>query len=163
MRFSLKGLSPARALRLIVSSYLNRLRNARYRLFGVTIGERTVISSGAWLDCYRGKLIIGSGCRVTHGAKILSHDQTLSRIYGVDANLGIAGRTVLEDNVFIGMNAVVLPNVTIGKGSIIGAGTVVTADVPPGVVMAGNPMRMVKRYDPGQEVWVSVKQNPSEV
>jgi acetyltransferase-like isoleucine patch superfamily enzyme len=51
---------------------------------------------------------------------------------------------LIEDDVFIGMNCLILKGVTIGQGSVVGAGSVVTKDVPPGVVVAGNPARMVR-------------------
>lgn len=50
----------------------------------------------------------------------------------------------IEDDVFIGMNSLILKGVTIGKGSVIGAGSVVTKNVPPGVIAAGNPARVVR-------------------
>ncbi len=51
---------------------------------------------------------------------------------------------VIEDDVWIGINAIILKGVTIGRGSIVGAGSVVTKDVPEMVVVAGNPARIVK-------------------
>ena len=48
------------------------------------------------------------------------------------------------DDVWIGANVTVLPGVTIGRGSVIGAGSVVTRDVPPGVVAAGSPCRVLR-------------------
>ena len=48
------------------------------------------------------------------------------------------------DNVFIGMNVIVCNSVTIGEGSIIGAGSVVTKDIPANQVWAGNPARYIK-------------------
>lgn len=51
---------------------------------------------------------------------------------------------VLQDNVWVGMGAVILKGVTIGENSIVAAGAIVTADVPPNVVVAGNPARIVK-------------------
>lgn len=51
---------------------------------------------------------------------------------------------IIEDNVWIGARAIILPGVTIGTGSVIGAGSVVTKDIPPMVVAAGNPAKVVK-------------------
>jgi hypothetical protein len=51
---------------------------------------------------------------------------------------------LIEDDVFIGMNSLILKGVTIGKGSVVGAGSIVTKDVPPGVIVAGNPARIVR-------------------
>ena len=56
----------------------------------------------------------------------------------------VLGATV-EDDVSIGGNATILPGVRIGAGALVGAGSVVTRDVPPGAVVAGNPARVVKQ------------------
>lgn len=50
---------------------------------------------------------------------------------------------IIEDDCFIGFHSIILMGVRIGKGSIIGAGSVVTKDVPPGMVVAGNPARII--------------------
>tara|TARA_A200000159_G_C7337219_1_gene345598 strand:- start:2327 stop:2740 length:414 start_codon:yes stop_codon:yes gene_type:complete len=52
--------------------------------------------------------------------------------------------TVVESGVSIGANSTILPNLKIGRGSKIGAGSVVTKDVPEGAVVAGNPARIIK-------------------
>lgn len=52
---------------------------------------------------------------------------------------------IIEDNVWIGMNAIVLKGVRIGQNSVVAAGAVVAKSVPPNVVVAGNPARVVKR------------------
>ena len=57
------------------------------------------------------------------------------------------GGATLEDLVKIGANATILPGVRIGRNSLVGAGAVVTEDVPPDVVVAGSPARVVKRID----------------
>lgn len=54
------------------------------------------------------------------------------------------GPVVIEDNVWIGEGVAILPNVTIGRNSIIGANAVVTKDVPPNCVVAGNPAKVIK-------------------
>lgn len=51
----------------------------------------------------------------------------------------------IEDNVWIGGGAILLPGVTIGKGSVVGAGSVVTRDVPQYCVAVGNPCRVIRR------------------
>jgi serine acetyltransferase len=63
---------------------------------------------------------------------------------------------VLKDNVWIGDSAIVCKGVTIGENSIIGAGAVVTKDVPPNSIFAGNPAKLVKVLD-GNENFVSRK------
>lgn len=60
-------------------------------------------------------------------------------------NIEYAKAITIEDNVWIGGGAFVMPGVTIGSGSIIGGGSVVVKDVPPGVIAAGNPCRIIRR------------------
>lgn len=62
----------------------------------------------------------------------------------IDINAGIARPIVIEDDVFIGMNALILKGVTIGAGAVIGAGSVVVKDVPKGFVAAGNPAKIIR-------------------
>ncbi|MCB0192823.1 MAG: acyltransferase [Anaerolineae bacterium] len=52
---------------------------------------------------------------------------------------------VIEDDVFVGMNSLILKGVRLGQGCVVGAGSVVAKDVPPGVIVAGNPARRVGR------------------
>jgi len=58
-------------------------------------------------------------------------------------DLQVFGKIILEDNCTIGPNSIILPGITVGKNSIVGAGSVVTKDVPPDVVVAGNPARII--------------------
>jgi acetyltransferase-like isoleucine patch superfamily enzyme len=57
---------------------------------------------------------------------------------------------VLRDNVWIGFDAIILPGVTIGEGSIVGARSVVTEDVPPYTIAAGNPARIIRAISPDE-------------
>lgn len=61
-----------------------------------------------------------------------------------------SGKIVIEDDVWIGMGATVLKGVTVGRGAVVGACSVVTRDVEPYTVVAGNPARVVKRLDNDQ-------------
>lgn len=77
---------------------------------------------------------IGRDSYVAFGAVILTHDMTR----------GLYADTRIGERCFIGAHALLLPGVTIGDGSIVGAGSVVTRDVPPASIVAGNPARVVR-------------------
>lgn len=119
------------------------LRIACLRMAGISIGSDCMISWGAKLDVSGGRIIIGDRCVITHGCIILSHDRAKKRI---DPNDKGQGTVRLGNDVFLGVNSVVLRDVTIGDYTIVGAGSVVTRDVPSGVVVAGNPARIVKEF-----------------
>jgi acetyltransferase-like isoleucine patch superfamily enzyme len=114
---------------------ISRLRVCYYRFLGVTIGEKCWISSHAHLDVSDGKISIGNGVEIAGGSYILSHVGWRPMKEGQE--------TRLEDNVRIYVNAIVLPGVRIGHNAIVGAGSVVTKDVPPNVVVMGNPARVI--------------------
>lgn len=59
-------------------------------------------------------------------------------------NAGLTAPVVIEDDVFIGMQSIILKGVTVGRGSVIGAASVVSRDVPPGTIVAGNPARVLR-------------------
>lgn len=61
---------------------------------------------------------------------------------------GATAPIVIEDDVFIGMQCLILKGVTIGRGSVVGAGSVVTHDLPPGVIAAGNPASVIREIAP---------------
>lgn len=58
------------------------------------------------------------------------------------------GKVLIKKNAWIGMNAVITPGVTIGENAVVGAGSVVTKDVPDNCVVAGVPAKVIKRLDP---------------
>ena len=62
-----------------------------------------------------------------------------------------ARRIVIGDNVWVGFDAVIFPGVTIGEGAVVGAKSVVTSDVPPYTVVAGNPARSVRTIARGDD------------
>lgn len=111
------------------------------RASGAKIGENTMISLGAKIDVRRGKVIIGDNCLITHGCYILSHD---GAAHVLNENDEGSGTVQIGDNVFVGVNSVVLKGVKIGNNVVIGAGSVVNRDIPEGVVAAGNPIKILK-------------------
>ena len=60
------------------------------------------------------------------------------------------------ENVWIGENAIILPGIEIGKNSVIGAGSVVTKNVPENCIVAGNPARIIKKYNFDNKKWEKI-------
>ena len=85
---------------------------------------------------------------IAHGAYI--SDADWHGIYDRAEPVGKTKPIKFEDNVWIGDSAIICKGVTIGKNSIIGAGAVVTKDVPKNSVFAGNPAKLVKKLDQGE-------------
>jgi acetyltransferase-like isoleucine patch superfamily enzyme len=80
-------------------------------------------------------IVIGDACMIAHGAYI--SDADWHGIYDRAEPVGNTKPVVFEDNVWIGDSAIICKGVTIGKNSIVGAGAVVTKDVPPNSIFAG--------------------------
>ena len=110
-----------------------------FRFMGVKVGKGCYISIHAYLDVRRGKISIGNNVNIGRGACILSH-------IGFQPTKE-AEATIVEDNAIIFVNAIVFPGVRIGKNSIVGAGSVVMKDVPPNVVVLGNPARVIQHLE----------------
>ncbi len=141
--------STARWIAFFAAQVCRWLRLAFLRLNGVAVGNGTMISMGAKIDTHAGKVTIGSHCHITHGCVILGHDGAAKQIYQLDnSSERVIGRVVIEDHVFVGVNTVILCNVTIGHHSVIGAGSVVRDDIPPYSLAVGNPARVVRRILP---------------
>lgn len=106
----------------------------------LVIGDN-VGMSGASIWCFK-KITIGDNVRVGANVTIIDGDA-----HQDDPRSGKNKPVVIEDNVWIGANVTVLKGVTIGKNSLVGAGSVVTKDIPANVVAAGNPCIVVKYFD----------------
>lgn len=106
----------------------------------MSIGKNTVINRYVYLDG-RGGLDIGDNVNISHYVIIQSLDHDPNSVT-FDAR---ARKVVIEDDVWIGARALVLPGVTIGRGSVVGAGSVVTHDVEQYTIVAGAPARIIGR------------------
>jgi acetyltransferase-like isoleucine patch superfamily enzyme len=142
------------------------LRRSWYsRVLGATIGRGSGIHLGCYLWFYspgqvrRGGLVIGEhsrvnrdctldvrgGVRIGDNVSISPEVMILTAAHGVeDPEFRVETRpVVLEDHVYVGSRAIVMPGVTLGRGSVVAAGAIVTRDVPPLAIAAGIPARVV--------------------
>lgn len=109
-----------------------------YNPFNIEIGEDSIIGENVVLDG-RDKLTIGNHVDIATDVMIYNceHDVNSSDFHAVPAPV------VIEDYVFIGPRAIILPGVTIKKGAVVGAGAVVTKDVEAGVIVGGVPAKQI--------------------
>ncbi|WP_433938690.1 CatB-related O-acetyltransferase [Paenibacillus lautus] len=100
------------------------------------------------------KLIIGNYVCIASGVIILmggnhNHHPEWITVYPfvdqIEASYAPKGDTVIESDAWIGMNAMIMPGMTIGEGAIVAAGSVVTKDVPPYSIVGGNPAKEIKK------------------
>lgn len=146
----------------------------------VKIGKNTTIYDNCRLDCYKTKNqrmpIIEIGNRVMIGfnftglsnSKLLIGDDCLiaSNVFISTENHGmepgkekyinqelITKDVIIENNCWIGEKVIILPGVTIGEWSIIGAGSIVTKNIPPYCMAAGNPAKIIKKYNLENKKW----------
>jgi acetyltransferase-like isoleucine patch superfamily enzyme len=149
------GVSPVvRCLSLLIravrsASSLARLKGnpiAYARSLGVRVGEgcdfinlsRDSFGSEPYL------ISIGSFVTLSGPVRFITHDGAVRVIRDDFPSLDVIAPIKIGNHVFVGPNTIFLPGVSVGDHSIIGAGSVVTRDVPAGVVMAGNPARHVR-------------------
>lgn len=108
----------------------NSLRPTLHRMRGVNIAEDVWISQFVYIDeLHPDAVSIGKNSSLGLRVSIFAHFY-----WGPKRPIDEAGPVVIEDNVFIGPHCVILPNVRIGEGAVIQAGTVVSRNVPPGVL-----------------------------
>ena len=143
---------------------VGRRRELLEQLLGA-VGERTEIRPPFQVD-YGSQITIGSGCFVNFGLVALDvaaitigddvqigpNVQLLTPTHPVEAEprrqkWEAAEPIVIGDNVWLGGGAIVLPGLTIGTDTVVGAGAVVTRSLPRGVVAVGNPARVIRQLD----------------
>ena len=103
-----------------------------------------MINRGCKLDA-RGGILIGSNVSISPHCYIItaSHDHNSQDFMGMTGDLVVR----IGDYSWIGATATILPGVTIGEGAVVGAGSVVTRDVIPFSIVAGNPATVIGRRD----------------
>ena len=129
----------------------------------VSVGEHTYIGASTFIS--RSSITIGDNVTIAWGCTVYDHDSHSldyrlrrkdiddelrdiangeSFIRNKDWDCVKSKPIVIEDDAWIGMNCIILKGVTVGRGAVVGAGSVVTKDVPPWTLVAGNPARVIK-------------------
>ncbi|MDR7317930.1 DapH/DapD/GlmU-related protein [Brevibacillus nitrificans] len=113
-------------------------KNWLYRTFlRMEVGPQSAVALMVMMDIMFPELIkIGRNCVIGYNTTILAHEYLVEEYR--------LGEVRIEDGVLVGANSTILPGVTIGKGAIVAAGTVVHKDVPPGAFVGGNPMQVIR-------------------
>jgi tetrahydrodipicolinate N-acetyltransferase len=110
----------------------------------LSIGHGTNVNGFAKI-LVRERVSIGAGCTLSWDSQILDNDFHPITVGGVEQP--VTAPVVLGDHVWVGTAAIILKGVTIGDGSVVAAGAVVTKDVPPKSIVAGSPARVVGAVD----------------
>lgn len=113
----------------------------------IHIGKKVFINSGCKFQDWGG-IFIGDGVLIGHNVVLATIDHDLRP----QSRRGMYPKSIkIGRNVWIGSNSTILPGVTVGDNAVIGAGSVVTRDVPENMVVAGNPAKVIKSIFEGNE------------
>ena len=115
----------------------------------ISVGNNCYLGDGVQLYAWNEKITVGNNVLIAAGA------QMITRKHGfADMDLPISEQgyvnapIVIEDDVWIGFRAIILSGVTIGRGSIVGAGAVVTKDIEPYSIVGGVPAKLIRKRTP---------------
>ena len=124
-----------------------------YRTHGlqgsVSIGSSVLMADYATVD-YSGKVVIEDHVTISEGALVYSHDHDFYALSQRKSNSAIPRETTIQKGAWIGARAIILPGVTIGNNAVVGAGSIVTHDVKPFTVVAGNPAKLIHEIPEGE-------------
>ena len=125
-----------------------KIRPAILRSIGCTVGKDVFVGDNVKIDSGHADLIIvGDYAHITGGCRLLCHQRDLSN-YRIGDNAAKLKYKVAPINigkgVMIGMESMIMPGVTIGEGAIVGAGSLVTKDIPAWTIATGRPAKVVK-------------------
>jgi sugar O-acyltransferase (sialic acid O-acetyltransferase NeuD family) len=103
----------------------------------ISVNDGCILTAGCIFTC---NIEIGAFTIINLNTTV-GHDVCIGKFVSIMPSVNVGGGVVLEDEVYLGTNATILPFLRIGKGAVVGAGAVVTKDVPPGVTVKGVPAR----------------------
>lgn len=111
----------------------------------IIIGNNISLNTNVQIGSSGGKIYIGDNVLIGPNVVIRAANHGISRKTLINKQSHTAGIITIEDDVWIGANAVILPNVRVGKGSVVAAGAVVTKNIDPYTVVGGVPARKISQ------------------
>ena len=109
----------------------------------IIIGDRVFIGTGCEFNI-RNRILVGNDSLIASGCRFIDHDHAMNMHQGpMNQQPCPNAPIILEEDVWLGVNVVVLKGVTLGRGCVIGAGAIVTKSVPPYEIWAGVPARKI--------------------
>ena len=138
---------------MIIKNFLLKLYMKKVIRNGLSIGEGCYIHSRIDFGSEPYLIKIGNHVRITEGVRFITHDGGVWVLRNEDGleNIDKIGPIVVGDNVHIGINSIIMPNVTIGNNVVIGAGSIVTKNVPSNSVVAGVPAKVIRTLNEYKE------------
>jgi len=115
----------------------------------INLGDNCLLCPGVRMDS-GSSITAGNNCMFAAGSYVTDADW--HDIYDRTRSVGQTSPVILADNVWVGDGATICKGVKIGENSIIGAGAIVTSEVPANSVAAGNPAKVVKQLDPDRDI-----------
>lgn len=144
------GFISMRTLTAIKPAWSTKAAIFFYRRWGMKLnGTPNYISSSCWFDgTDYSRIELNNGCTISSHVSFLTHDwslHTIGRSLGIEgiSPYGKHGTITIGEYAFIGRGSILMPNSSIGKGSIVGAGTVIRGKIPEYSIVIGNPCQVI--------------------
>ncbi len=121
----------------------------------IKIGDNVSIGQNFHVVSYKGELTIGNDTTISGNVFISNVDHSYSEIgkHILDQEM-IYKETIIGENCFVGYGAVIMPGTKLGKQCIVGANSIVKGEFPNYCVIAGNPARIIKKYNSESNEWI---------
>lgn len=116
------------------------------RISSLLIGNNTYIGEHNNIRAAGGRISIGDNCLISQNVSIVASNHMVKRDYLISEQGWDEERrdVTIEDDVWVGVNVVILPGIHVHKGAVVAAGAVVTKDIPEYAIVAGNPAKILK-------------------
>lgn len=135
----------------IINTLFNKLRGSYKTALrnGLNIGKGVTVMGGVYFGNEPYLITLGDEVRVSFGVSFITHDGGTWAFRDIPKYQDIIkyGKINVEKRTFIGARSIIMPGVTIGERCVIGAGSIVTSDIPDGCVAVGSPAKVIMKTE----------------